>query len=51
MLNLDRILLTRSTIKRQFLTIKGQTIEKVKGKMKEERKSNKLDNRTAPKGF
>jgi len=40
MLYLDKVLLIRRTIKRQFLTIKGWTIEKVKERPKEKIKAN-----------
>ena len=45
MLYLDRVLITRRTIEIQFLTIKGWTIEKLKERMKEERKDNQVGNK------
>jgi len=51
MLYLDRVLLTRRIVKRQFPTIKGWNIEKVKERVKKERKANQLDNKVVTKGF
>ena len=51
MLHLNRILLTRRTIERQFPAIKQWTIKKVKERVKEERKANELDKRIVLQGF
>ena len=40
MLYLDRVLLIGRTVQRQFATIKGRTIEKLRERVKEERKAN-----------
>ena len=51
MLYLDRVLLTRRTTQRQFLTIKGWTIEKLRERVREERKGNQPAGTEVPKGF
>ena len=51
MLYLYRVLLTRRTIERQFPTIKGWTIEKMKERVKEEAKANQIGNKEVTKGF
>jgi len=51
MLYLDRVLFTRRTVERQFPAIKGWTIEKLKERVKEERKANQVHNKEVTKGF
>ena len=51
MLYLDRVLLTRRTVQRQFPTIKGWTTEKLRERVREERKANQPAGTEAPKGF
>ena len=51
MLYLDRVLLTRRTAQRQFLTIKEWTTERLRERVKEERKANQLAAKEGPKGF
>ena len=51
MLYLDRVLLTRRTVHRQFPTIKGWIIEKLRERVKQERKANQPAGTEAPKGF
>ena len=51
MLYLDKVLLIRRTIKRQFPIIKDWTIDKVKERVKEKLKANQLDNKAVTKGF
>jgi len=42
MLFLDRVLLTRRAVQRQFPTIKGWAIERLRERGKEERKANQV---------
>ena len=51
MLYLDRVLLTRRTVQRQFPTIKGWTTEKLRERVKQERKANQPAGTEVPKGF
>ena len=50
MLYLDRVLLTRRTVHRHFPTIKGWTTEKLRERVREERKANQLGRIEGPKG-
>ena len=50
MLYLDRVLLTR-TIKRQFPTIKGWITEKLRERVKEERRANQVGGKEVTNGF
>ena len=51
MLYLDRLLLTRRAVQRQFPTIKGWTTERLRERVREERKANQLAAKEGPKGF
>jgi len=51
MLYLGRVLLTRRIVQRQFPTIKGWTTEKLRERVREERKANQLTGTEGPKGF
>ena len=51
MLYLDRVLLTRRTVQRQFPTIKGWTTKKLRERVRQERKANQPARTEAPKGF
>ena len=51
MLYLDRVLLTRRTVQRQFPTIKDWTTERLRERVKEERKANQVGAKEVPKGF
>jgi len=51
MLYLDRVLLTRRTFERQFPTIKGWIAEKLRERVKEERKANQVSSKDVLKGF
>jgi len=50
-LYVDGVLLTRRTVQRQFPAIKGWTIEKLRERVREERKANQLADTEGPKGF
>ena len=51
MLYLDRVLLTRRTVQRQFPTIKGWTTKRLRERVREQRKANQLAAKEGPKGF
>ena len=51
MLYLNRVLLTRRIAQRQFPTIKGWTTERLRERVKEERKANQVATKEGPKGF
>ena len=51
MLYLNKVLLTRRTVQRQFPTIKGWTTVRLRVRVREERKANQLAGKEGPKGF
>ena len=51
MLYLNRVLLIRRTVEWQFPTIKGWTIEKLRERVKEERKADQVGAKEVSKGF
>ena len=51
MLYLDRVLLTRRIVQKQFPTTKGWTTERLRERVKEERKGNQVGAKEGPKGF